>query len=124
MQHECWTSYQQSISEACAAGGNKWRQEYSTVLKQLLYGIGWVDNASKVKLFDDNRYDVDKLNLSRWGVDYHKYVSGSEHIPNCGPFVMVASEYEYKGNSDWTNSFQISKLLLIGIKYLTVSKKI
>ena len=35
------------ISEAYVEGANTWRVEYSTVLKQLLYCIGWVDDASK-----------------------------------------------------------------------------
>ena len=111
------------IAEACVEGAITWRDEYSTVIKQLLYGIGWVEDASKVKLFEDNGYG-DKWAKSRWVVHYIHDVSENEHIPNCGPFVMAASEYAYEGNSDWSEFLQIKKYLLIGMRYLTVSKKI
>ena len=63
-----------------------------------------MDDASKVKLFEDKGKDG-KWNLSRWGVDYIKNNSASEHIPNCEPFVMATLEYAYKGNSDWSEFF-------------------
>ena len=37
-------------------------------------------------------------------------VSASEDIPNCGPFVMTASEYAYEGNSDWSEFLQTKKV--------------
>lgn len=97
------------IAEACVEGATTWREEYSTVIKQLLYGIGWVEDASKVKLFEDNGYG-DKWAKSRWGVHYIHDASENEHIPNCGPFVMAASEYAYEGNSDWSEFLQIKKV--------------
>ena len=42
------------------------------------------------------------------GVYYIQGKSESEDIPNCGPFVMAASEYAYEGNSDWSEFFQIN----------------
>ena len=97
------------IAEACVEGAIIWREEYSTVIKQLLYGIGWVEDASKVNLFEDKGYG-DKWAKSRWGVHYIHHASENEHIPNCGPFVMAASEYAYEGNSDWSEFLQIKKV--------------
>ena len=87
------------IAEACAAGTKSLIQEYSTVIKKLLYGIGWVDDASKVRLFKD-KGNGDKYSNSRWGVNCIQDVSASEDISNCGPFLMAVSEYEYEGNSN------------------------
>ena len=111
------------IAEACVEGEKTQREEYSTVLKQILYGIGWVDDASRIKLFEDKEND-EKWVKSRWGVDYIQCISKSEDIPNCGPFIMAASEYTYEGNRDWLEFFQIIFCLLIEMRYLVVSKKI
>ena len=55
------------IAEACVEDAKTWREEYSKYVKDILYGIGWVDDASKVRLFEDNGKD-EKWNKSRWGV--------------------------------------------------------
>ena len=65
-----------------------------------------MDDASKVNLFDDYGNDK-KLHKNNWGVDYIKGFSPREDIPNCGPFVMAASDIAYEGNSDWSEFFQM-----------------
>ena len=92
------------IAEACAAGTISWRDAYTKIIKKLLCGIGWVDDASKIRLFKDKRNK--QWSNMRWGVDYQKIVTASENIPTCGPFVLSASEYAYEGNSDWTEFFE------------------
>ena len=42
------------IAEACVKDAEPWSEAYSDNVKKLLYGIGWVDDASKVNLFDDD----------------------------------------------------------------------
>ena len=97
------------ITEACVSDCCEWENSYKETLKQVLHEISWVDERSTLRFYND-RGNGKKWTGNSWGVIYHHFSTNSEKDPMCGPLVVKACEYSFKGKFSWDDFHSEVKL--------------